>query len=246
MRRRVTARRGLGHRLEADRLQVARNLVVELARRPRLVVQHLEQQHLSVAAERPLPGQQLVEDDPQAVDVGPAVGLVRFAARLLGRHVGRRAQELAVHGHRRFVGVVLGQAEVHQVRPTLRVELDVGRLDVAVNDPMPVGVVQRIGHGGDQLRRRPEAEPAGLEAGGQRLALDELLDEIEQALFGLTRFKQGDQAGVLELGRAACLSQEPVHFRAACEVARPEHFDGNGAAQFGVARPEDLAERAEP
>ena len=66
----------LGHRLQADRLQVARDAVVEAARRPRLVVQHLVQQHPRGAAERQLAGQQLVEDHAQAVDVAAAIDLV--------------------------------------------------------------------------------------------------------------------------------------------------------------------------
>ena len=63
----------LGHRLQADRLQVARDLVVELPRRPRLVLEDLEDQHPAVAPERPLAGQQLVEDDAEAVDIAAGV-----------------------------------------------------------------------------------------------------------------------------------------------------------------------------
>jgi hypothetical protein len=44
--------------------------VVEPARRPRLVVQHLMWQHPRRAAEWQLARQQLVEDDAEAVDVG--------------------------------------------------------------------------------------------------------------------------------------------------------------------------------
>ena len=48
-----------------------------------------------VAPERPAPGQQLVEDDAQAEDVGPAIDPVPLAPRLLGAHVGRRARQPA-------------------------------------------------------------------------------------------------------------------------------------------------------
>ena len=116
LRGRIAAGGRLGHRLQADRLQVARDLVVELARRPRLVLEDLEDQHPPVAAERAFAGQQLVEDDARAVDIAPGVDPVRLAARLLGRHVGRRAQHLAVLGHDGLLGLALGQAEVHQVR----------------------------------------------------------------------------------------------------------------------------------
>ena len=49
-----------------------------------------------IAAERQLAGQQLVEDHAQAVDVAAAVDPVALAAGLLGAHVGRRAEHLAV------------------------------------------------------------------------------------------------------------------------------------------------------
>ena len=45
-----------------------------------------------------LAGQTVVEDDAQLIDVAAAVHLVAFATRLLGAHVGRRAQHLAVQG----------------------------------------------------------------------------------------------------------------------------------------------------
>ena len=83
-------------------------------------MQHLVQEHPLAAPERQLAGQQLVEDHPQAVHVAAAVDLVRLAAGLLGAHVGRRAQHLAIERHRDLARVPLGQAEVHQVRPARR------------------------------------------------------------------------------------------------------------------------------
>ncbi len=114
----------------------------------------------AVAAERPLAGQHLVEDHAQAVDVAAGVDVVRLAARLFGRHVGRRAHDLAVRRHRLAVGVALGEAEVGDVRPALAVEEDVRRLDVAVDDAVVVGVLQGVGHLGDELGR-----PAGIDGG---------------------------------------------------------------------------------
>ena len=173
------------------------HLVVEPARRPRLVLQHLQQQHPPVAAERQLAGQQLVEDDAEAVDVAAGVDPVRLAAGLLGAHVGRRAQHLAVEGHRRLVGLALGQAEVHQVRPAVVVEHDVRRLDVAVDDAVVVGVVQGLGDLGDQLGRVAERDRPVPQPVGQGLALDELLDQVARAVVGLADLVEGDDAGVL-------------------------------------------------
>src|SRR5262249_31308729 len=50
--RRVTPRWLLGQSLQADRLQVARKFVIDPPRGPRLLVQHLVQQHRLRAPER--------------------------------------------------------------------------------------------------------------------------------------------------------------------------------------------------
>ena len=56
---------------------------------------------MSSALERRLAGQQAVERGAQAVDVGPRAQPVQLAPRLLGAHVGRRAQRAARQGLRR-------------------------------------------------------------------------------------------------------------------------------------------------
>ena len=51
---RVTSRGLLGHGLQADRLQVARNQMAQTAGPARLIVQHLAEEHLRGAAKRQL------------------------------------------------------------------------------------------------------------------------------------------------------------------------------------------------
>ena len=67
--------------------------------------------------------------------------------RLLGRHVGRRAERQAGAGDRRLPRLVerLGDAEVGDQRVAVRDQHVVG-LDVPVNDAVPVGIAQRVGH----------------------------------------------------------------------------------------------------
>ena len=115
------------------RLQIARDLVVELARRPRLLVQDLVQQHPRVAAEGQLARQQLVQHHAQAVHVGSAIRPVALAARLLRRHVGRVPSTCPST-------VIVASAASRLANskssgtPSLLVEHHVGRLDVAVVD----------------------------------------------------------------------------------------------------------------
>ena len=60
--------------------QVARNLLIEPPRRPRLVFQDLQPQQAPIALEWSNPRQHFIEDHPQAVDVAAGVHGVRFAA----------------------------------------------------------------------------------------------------------------------------------------------------------------------
>ena len=135
------------------------------ARRPRIVLEHCQQQLPAVAVKRPLAGEHFVEHDAQAVDVAAGIDLVRRAASLLGRHVGRRAEHAAVGGHRLLAGLLLGQAKVHQVRMLPRVEDDVRGLDVAMNDAVLVGVVECVGQLGGDVGRLRGRKRAALAAG---------------------------------------------------------------------------------
>src|SRR5207302_5064666 len=87
----VAPGRLLGQGLEADGLQVARDLVVEPTRRPRLFLEDLPDHHGLRAAEGALAAEQLVEDDAEVVDVAAAVHLVAAAGRLFRTHVRRGA-----------------------------------------------------------------------------------------------------------------------------------------------------------
>ena len=84
-----------GDGLPADGLQVAGDGAVVPSGRGRLLVADLRHQRAGAAAERHGAGQQLVQDDPQAVDVAAGIDPVGFPPRLLGRHVGRGPQHLA-------------------------------------------------------------------------------------------------------------------------------------------------------
>ena len=116
------------------------------------------------------PVRSLIEDHSQTIDVAAAVHLVGFAGGLLGTHVGRRAQDLAVHGHGDLAGVALRQAEVHEVRLALGVEHDVARLEVAVDDAGLVGVLEGVGDLRAELGRLAGRESLPGEPVGQRQA----------------------------------------------------------------------------
>ena len=65
-------------------------------------------------------------------------------ASLLGTHVARRAEQAVVVGEPR-IGQAASQAEVGDPNVPLGVDQQVGRLDVAMNHPLVMGVRQGIG-----------------------------------------------------------------------------------------------------
>ena len=100
--------------LQADAFQARRDLGEDLARRGRCLLADLADDLRGLGGDERRPaGQDLVEDRPQAVDVGPLVDQVVAPLGLLGGHVCRRAQELTLHrplrtGTRLAVGLAAG------------------------------------------------------------------------------------------------------------------------------------------
>jgi len=83
-----------------------------------------------------------VEHAGQGVLVGSAVQLL--AADLLGGQVVERAHHLA--RLRGGTADLLAEAKVGQVGLSVLIQQDIGRLDVAVHEPAPVGSVQGLRH----------------------------------------------------------------------------------------------------
>src|SRR5262249_60538461 len=74
--------------------------------------------------------------------------------------------------------------EVADEGPSLGVEEDVTRLDVAVDDAVPVGVVQRLGDRDDDGDRLGAGRPAAPQLGLEVAALDQTGDEVAEAVLG--------------------------------------------------------------
>ena len=102
----------------------------------------------------------------------------RLALDELGRHVRRRAEELAGDGHALQVDD-LRDAEVHQLEHAVLADHDVLGLDVAVDDAGGVRVRERAADlDGDQRRDLREGERARGQELLERLAVDELGDDV--------------------------------------------------------------------
>ncbi len=134
--------------------------------------------------------------------------VARSAAGLLGGDVVDRAHELAGFGHRRVV-VALGQPEVGEIGVVAGADEHVLRLDVAVDQPLRVRGVERLGHLREQAQRPPVVELAPQDQILERGALDHAHRE-EQPVVGLAGLIHGDDVGVVEGGLQQALAAEAL------------------------------------
>jgi len=156
---------------------------VELTERPRCVAQDRRHQlGRVVAAERPLAGRHLVEDDPEAEDVGQMID--RLALGLLRGHVGGGADDGAFPGQqlRGSVGLEvdldlvgqLGEPEIEDLHAAVVRHHDVGGLEVTVGDAALMGGAERRGNGHGNLEEALAGHPAARDQLAERCAVDVL------------------------------------------------------------------------
>ena len=167
---RVAVLLDFGHGPGDDRVHCHRQAGEPAGDRRRRIAK-VGEDHLDVvlALEGHRAGEAVEQDAAERVDVGPSIDLP--ALDLLGGHVRDRADELVGGGERRerLLGAhLLDEPEVAQITVAARArrgrgEKDVGRLDVAVDQPAGVGGVQRaghLGHDGHGPRPAPGGPPA--------------------------------------------------------------------------------------
>ena len=242
LRRRVPVRRPLRQRLQTNSLQFLRDGVVVLAGRARLEGRDLLQQlGLRVGLERPPPDEQLVEHDTQTEDVTAPVHPVPFTACLLRGHVGGRAGEPRPRAH---VLLTQGQPEVRHERLVRFVEEDVARLDVPVNQPVLVGVVQRLGHRRHEFHGLVQRHTGLLEPPGEVGAVDELRHDEAREPLGAAHVEHGQDVRVVEAGDGAGFLQVRFGLVGPGHQARVRHLDRHRAVQLVVVRQVDQPEPA--
>ncbi len=173
------------------------------------------------------PGQHLVEDDADRVEVGALVD--GLALGLFGRQVLGRAQNGAGLGHLRVVG--LGDAEVGDLHRAGGVDQDVLRLDVAVHDVRAVGHLHR----GKQLEGYAHRLARGVATLAadvvlERLALDVLHDDVVGAV-DRAPVVDVDDVGVVDAGRGLGFAAEALDELLVAGVALEQHLDRDAAAQ---------------
>ena len=215
-----------------DRLGVSRDGRCEPARRLRLGADVLEcDGDRRLAGERHLPGEQLVEDDAERVEVGACVD--PLALRLLGRQVGGGAEHRGGRGHR-LVAHRARDAEVGHLHRAVVGEHDVAGLDVAVDEQVLVRVGERTAHVGGDLQAAVLGQPAGVERLLQRAPVDALHDD-ERLVAVDARVEDDDEVRVGEPGDVARLVLEARGERGVLAEAFAQDLDGDLAVEEPVA-----------
>ena len=196
--------------------------------------------HRAVAGERDRAREHLVEDDAERVQVGRLVDL--RAARLLRREVLRGADDRALLGHLARAGA--RDAEVRDLQVPLAVDEHVVRLDVAVDEAVPVREPQRREDlprvvDGDRHGRRPALEDQLLE----RLAVEVLHRDVVRPL-GLAAVVDRDDVRVREARGVLRLVPEARDELVVAGVAVVEDLDRDAPAQLLVLREVDVRHSA--
>jgi hypothetical protein len=213
---RVAALRVARQRAHGDDVQVPAEfapggLRYALRRRQQAVPQHgrLDLPNGRGRREQRCTGHELVQQHPERPHVGAAAG--RQALQLFGRGVAGSEQLLPGEGQptrARELGVVeqLGDAEVEQLRRAIRLDQHVGRLQVAMHDPVLVRGVDRVAHPGEQRETIPEGERAGDHV--DRRSGHELHHQKGPSVLGRTCVQEARDARMVEPGEDALLAPE--------------------------------------
>ncbi len=209
------------------------------------------------AVERASAGQHLVHHDAEREDVGSRVD--PRAPRLLGRHVGDRAEDVplarqvrdAALGRRaREVRVRVrrlhpGEAEVEHLDAPLARHHDVPGLQIPVDDPALVRRRQRVRERDRDLEEAGERQSVGRNQRVETVALDELHREKPPAVRLLDREDRDDARMVQGRERARLALETGQTIRVAGHVFGKD-LDRDVAAQPRVPRPIDLSHSPRP
>ena len=136
--------RQLGERLQHRRFHTGGHGIAHDAQGRGSLGQHFRDDRLRAAAgKRRLPRQHLVRHRTERIDVAACIERA-LTHRLLGTHVLRRAEREPRLCHAGAAGALHGErnAEICNDRRAI-LQQNVFRFDVAVNDPLPVRVLER-------------------------------------------------------------------------------------------------------
>jgi hypothetical protein len=137
----------------------------------------------------------------------------------------------------------LGQAEVQDLDRLLGRDLDVGRLEVAMDDALLVRRLERRADLDAQPKRLVGGQRADGQAVGQAVALDQFQDERDGGI-GLFQAVDAADVRVVERGQEPGFPLEARHPVRVGRKLRWKRLERHVATELAVARPPDLAHAA--
>jgi hypothetical protein len=209
------------------------------------------------------PGEALIEDGPQRIDVGPVIG-PPWIDELLGRQVVRAPQLLAGAGQGLRRSRILEttaertrQPEVEQRDHALaapRAQKDILRLEIPVHEPGLVNrrhsTTKRAAERLDVGRRHGPVTRQRRQSIGQRLAEQALLDEIAAPVGRDVAAIEGGHVGRPDREQGLRLALEPPIARPVSQLDRhlaplavPPGEDGGEAARTQKGQPLEVRQR---
>ncbi len=199
------------------------------------------------AGEGPAAGEHLVDHGAEGEEIRAVIHLL--ALDLLRRHVADRAHDRP--RHRRAAGEravlasrgLLGEAEVQDLHPPVVRQEEVGRLEVAVHDPLVVGGGETRGQLPRGVQALAQRQRAALQPLLQSLALQQLGDHVGHAVLGAD-VEHREDVGMVEGAGRARLVLEAAKLRLVGQAVPRQDLDGDLAAQPRIARPVHLSHAA--
>ncbi len=218
----------------------------------------------TAAHKRRLSGQNLTKNRSQCEHIGPLVDRARFAPRLLGRHVCRRAQHRAGHrpigirhdprgrddralhigfarrgivDHAAF-GQDFGETPVHDLHFAEVADHHVGGLQIAVDHVPRMGVGHRLAdlleNGQKPCEVVGRRVPVAKQV-GECLSLHQLHGEVGAPIAKASQLVNRHDARVLQLATDLSLLHEPAHEVGIFLVRFKQDLDGQVAPEVGIA-----------
>ena len=241
----------LGDHLVEDGVQFAGRFRANIAeRRDRLFPVRENRPHHRLALVHGPARQQIVQRAPQRIDVGAMVGRSSvqrlFRSHVLGgSHDRAGGCQFRVGRYPAFAGHPR-EPHVQNLHHTLRVEQEIGRLDVAMHDPDPMGIsqaacrLQHAVHG--QLDRQ---RPLFLDPLRQVAPVDVLHDQKMDAvrMIGVLR---PHNVRVVQLAGRSNFPLETLDDPFVLHHARRQQLDGHDPVQQPMTGPKHLPHPASP
>src|SRR3989442_12514354 len=197
--------------LEADRLQVARQLRIQHTRGDRFRVCNAQQCFVdSGAEERRAPREAFVEYGAQRVDVRGRTDLLFAPRRQFRGKVVWRTEHMAGQGDVAASVQRLGQAEVGEVRLVEQVDEDVGWLEITMHDAGGMGNAHGFGERGQVGGSLSRRQWTVTQPGRQGTPLHKFHGQIVLAL-DLADVMDGYDVGMTQSGGRPCFALEALH-----------------------------------